>query len=164
MKTWANALFCMKSKGKIQIFCYLYVTMLWFYKMTLTPHANSPPSVKMHIYFISFFSASAELQNEVKEQGKNHHVCLQLFLTTRYLRRLQLQFPTPPLFPQQLVSTPLSSASCSSSVSWPVHPSATSWTGEWRSVKRRTQTQRQSRGVSSCWRCCLLQVSSSLEQ
>lgn len=52
-----------------------------------------------------------------------------------------------PARPPQLVSTRLCSAQCSCCVSWPVLWSATSWTGEWRSVKRRMQTHKQRRGM-----------------
>lgn len=49
--------------------------------------------------------------------------------------------------PPQLVSTPLSSVQCSCCVYWPVQWLATSWTGKWRSVRRKMQMHKQRKGM-----------------
>lgn len=49
--------------------------------------------------------------------------------------------------PPQLGSTHLSSVQCSCCVYWPALWLATSWTGGWRSVKRKMHTQKQRRGM-----------------
>lgn len=47
----------------------------------------------------------------------------------------------------QLVSTPLSSVQCSCCVYWPVPWLVTSWTGKWRSVRRKMQMHKQRKGM-----------------